>query len=1323
MTSVRAEKTDTINYWKYGFFACLLYIIYDSFYPSLPWGPLSSFELSGQANNNNRAVSRIARGFHYLQEESPIEHSPRHLSAAASNASTTNSNASDASVGNPHDALFFLFNALIVGTIILHVTMLPGFHSVQQTVCLFILGIMYSLIQEGLKLKTELGVFGISYDMWMNIDPHLLLFSMLPALLAGDAMTINTQIARSVQQQCIFLAGPGVVIGSFMTALFLHYFVPGWSFMLCLVAGAILSATDPVAVVGLLKELGASPTLTVQIQGESLLNDGTAIVLFTIAYDIVGGKTYDGNDVMIFLVIVALCAVGLGLIVGWLFLQWIKLASYSMNKYPGLIQTALTLCCAYTSFIVAEGMFGISGVLCTVTASLVLADSMWPFIVDKRSLIHCWHMFEYLGNTIVFFLAGALTGNTMVHIEAIDYLRCIVIYIVCMVIRAIILFSFRPLLSRLSMDQVAVTTADVAVMTWGGLRGAVGLAFAIEVSVNRADGNISDSDGRRMLFYVCGVATLTLCINATTCPMLVRWLGISRTSRAKQKILRKIFTQLKPMVAQMNPDKPVDGLIADILGDTKLSIQALADEQRSHNLAGRATGGPSLGNGLNSIGFRRSGTEAAEKEFEREFKKNQIAYRALRPGTVIIDNLHEARRLHEDTANATLLAILECPHLPYADQEEELENMVMMLPVNSENMKSVNMAFMSLVAHEYWHRLASGDFVGAIDDAEMLLATTSMSMKHAGSHICDLKYLLMALAVHHTDSDVNPEFLAEMIASEEDREKIRMSTIERGGRERVALLMGKQKSIFVRAKMELSMFVDSILFHKAMSAILILNAAFILIEQTQRKEDNFDHPAWLIIEISFTACFTIELVLKLYVLRMAYLNDNWNIFDFLIVLCSYFGLAIEFFSYQSGGATRADTDVSQEAKVLRLNKVFRVLRILRIVRLMRFVKGLAAKIATKDASLRRGVHMRTITVFRAFVQAHVEAQTKLTKLFGEKGNITTSEEARCILESQSEIYKALYVAAEEARDLEENAVLSLRLLRDIIKVVRKMVQFVVGAHESGVITTREANTLIHPFQKHIVDIDTQINKLMKGDLRSAEDFLGGQPLNFSEFLQDHAVDLQRERVSEQSAMCYPNRTHSLLSNAESLPNYMDIDSDLFLKALSEKITEADHAHAHSEAPHAVRSSSSKAAGVRLPGFLEVPTANGELRKVSGYSMVSESDGSPAEAASSCRMNISPQRSTASSMSAQRSAASGSGENGDIPEEESTWLRQTSQCSEADKVSSLDTPVPETIGRSINAYDASMLAQKEACRGFSDNCSIASVERNIPLPGSPDSIMS
>ena len=122
--------------------------------------------------------------------------------------------------------------------------------------------------------------------------------------------------------------------------------------------GSILCATDPVAVVSLLKELGASPVLTVQIQGESLLNDGTAIVLYLISYNMLSGQDYDVADIAMFLVKTAMMAMALGFFIGYLFFTWIRVASNRFSHHTSAIQITLTLCCAYWSFIFVEGMLG-----------------------------------------------------------------------------------------------------------------------------------------------------------------------------------------------------------------------------------------------------------------------------------------------------------------------------------------------------------------------------------------------------------------------------------------------------------------------------------------------------------------------------------------------------------------------------------------------------------------------------------------------------------------------------------------------------------------------------------------------------------------------------------------------------------------------------------------------------------------------------------------------------------------------------------------------------------------------------------------------------
>merc|ERR1719183_2290053 len=283
-----------------------------------------------------------------------------------------------------------------------------------------------ALFIDALDIEAKLGVFGRSYKQWMGIDPHLLLFTMIPPLVTGDAMTIDTTVAKRVAKQCLYLASVGVGVAGMTTAAFLYVYLPyDWPFLLSLTTSSILCATDPVAVVALLKELGASPSLTVQIQGESLLNDGTAIVLYTVAYDMLRGEQYDFADVSMFLVKTAIMAVALGVFLGYIFFSWIRTASDRFNHSSPVIQILLTLCAAYWSFVLAEGVLKMSGVLATVGCSIVLAHHMWPYVVEREAMLDFWHVFECLGNIIIFFLGGALTGAAMVHIEVIDYLNLI----------------------------------------------------------------------------------------------------------------------------------------------------------------------------------------------------------------------------------------------------------------------------------------------------------------------------------------------------------------------------------------------------------------------------------------------------------------------------------------------------------------------------------------------------------------------------------------------------------------------------------------------------------------------------------------------------------------------------------------------------------------------------------------------------------------------------------------------------------------------------------------------------------------------------------
>jgi NhaP-type Na+/H+ or K+/H+ antiporter len=224
-------------------------------------------------------------------------------------------------------------------------------------------------------------------------------------------MSLNMHMFRKCFWQCLLLAGPGVLAGTFVTACVAKYALPyNWNWELSMVLGSILSATDPVAVVALLKQLGASPILTTTITGESMLNDGTAIVVFTLFFRMyrdctkVTSESYTGLEIAEFFARLALGGPALGLCFGWVSVWLIRKASHSTVETDMTVQIAVTLCCAYLSFYVAEAEAGVSGVLATVVAALVLAENAWPAVCNDETMHHVW----YCGHAFSFYLTKHL---------------------------------------------------------------------------------------------------------------------------------------------------------------------------------------------------------------------------------------------------------------------------------------------------------------------------------------------------------------------------------------------------------------------------------------------------------------------------------------------------------------------------------------------------------------------------------------------------------------------------------------------------------------------------------------------------------------------------------------------------------------------------------------------------------------------------------------------------------------------------------------------------------------------------------------------------
>ena len=220
----------------------------------------------------------------------------------------------------------------------------------------------------------------------MNIPGILILFIFLPPLIYEGSAYTNVYKFSKHFLSGVVLAGPGVVIQTALIGCVAKYIFPyNWGWVESFLFGGILSATDPIAIIALLKELGCLPDLRVLIEAESILNDGTAIVVYELCYRIMVEPTGSVGDYVgqAFKLSLGGPAMGMIFCIATMFLL-------SMLHNP-LLETTVTIAAAYLCFFAAQGSLGVSGVLAVMTLGVLLA--MYGQAVISHEAAHFLHVF------------------------------------------------------------------------------------------------------------------------------------------------------------------------------------------------------------------------------------------------------------------------------------------------------------------------------------------------------------------------------------------------------------------------------------------------------------------------------------------------------------------------------------------------------------------------------------------------------------------------------------------------------------------------------------------------------------------------------------------------------------------------------------------------------------------------------------------------------------------------------------------------------------------------------------------------------------------
>ncbi|NKC15164.1 MAG: sodium:proton antiporter [Gammaproteobacteria bacterium] len=424
------------------------------------------------------------------------------------------------------------------GMLMLAVLMLPAAKRLNfpHTVLLAVAGIIMGLLEalaEGGRVYLISDFLQALHSLEITAD--MVLFVFLPALVFEAALALDVRRLLDDLGSILFLAVIGLLISTAVVGISLHT-VSGVSLVVCLMLGAIVSATDPVAVVAIFKDVGAPKRLAILVEGESLFNDATAIVVFiilsgmvleTAAPSVLGGI---GEFLRVFLGGVA---VGLGLAL--VFVRIIR----DLQKMP-MVGRTLTISLAYLSFVVGEHYLHVSGVMAVVTAALVMGSRGRTVVAphDWHNLHNMWEQLGFWANSIIFILVGLSVPKIMAGFGDREMSWLICLLIAAFAARAVIIFGLMPLLSRFNLAH-AVSAAFKTVMFWGGLRGAVSLALALLVIENDA---FAPEVRSFVGVLVTGFVLFTLFINAPTIGFVISFFKLDQLSATDTAVRDRALT-------------------------------------------------------------------------------------------------------------------------------------------------------------------------------------------------------------------------------------------------------------------------------------------------------------------------------------------------------------------------------------------------------------------------------------------------------------------------------------------------------------------------------------------------------------------------------------------------------------------------------------------------------------------------------------------------------------------------------------------------------------------------------------------------------------
>lgn len=395
--------------------------------------------------------------------------------------------------------------------------------NVAFSLVLAISGIALGTIATLFPLVHSIGPVGdfIHAVSQFNLSSETFILIFLPALLFETGIAIDVRRLMDDLGPILLLAVVAVLLSTFVVGFSLAA-VTEIGLVACLLLAAIVSTTDPIAVVGIFRDLGVPHRLNLLVEGESLFNDAAAISLFALFMAMLTGERQVGIGE-------ALLSFGRGFVGGLVFgylcgrmVCW----SFRLLRNERAAEVTMTVAAAYLIFLAGEHYLHVSGVVAVVTAALVISYEGRTRVSDRSwaSLKDVWQQVGYWASALIFLLATMRVPGLLTEMTLADFFTLAVLIVSALAARALVLFGLLPGLSALGWAQ-PVAFSLRAVVLWGGLRGAISLALALAVVENP---NVP-APVKSFVAVMCTAFVLfTLFVNAPLLRPLIHLFGLDK---------------------------------------------------------------------------------------------------------------------------------------------------------------------------------------------------------------------------------------------------------------------------------------------------------------------------------------------------------------------------------------------------------------------------------------------------------------------------------------------------------------------------------------------------------------------------------------------------------------------------------------------------------------------------------------------------------------------------------------------------------------------------------------------------------------------------